>query len=508
MTGPSPDVDGSTGAPRAGTDEPADADAPRADADRRLTDLLVATTLGVYLLVVVGAATALLDGAAACSTWPTCGGNLVPTRADPALLAAWGHRAATLVVGALVALTAWRAWRRGAPLRVRAATLAVAALYPGQTWLGALVATGGAPVDLASLHLVVGVAIFAVGTLALLWQLEAETGVADGTAAPDSADDLGAQREAAAGTQREAAASDPPSPDDGREDPDGPLSRAGAYVRLTKPRLWWLLCLVAVAAMGLAAGPSLSLSTVVPTLVGGVLAIGASGTFNNVLERDVDRKMARTEDRPLVEGRIPLWRAVAFGVALAVASVAVFLAFVNALAAALGVLAVLYYSVGYTLLLKPNTDQNIVLGGAVGAFPALIGWAAAADAVGLPALVLGAVVFLWTPAHFYNLALVYRDDYERAGFPMLPVVRGAATTRRHVLLYFGATMAAAVALGGAERLGWLYAGAVMAVAAVFLRELVGQYRSPSDRTALRTFHASNAYLGVVLAVVAVDAMVV
>jgi protoheme IX farnesyltransferase len=479
-----------------------------AGAGPRLAELLVATTLGVYLLVVVGAATALLSGAGACPTWPTCGGTWLPTRADPALLAAWGHRVAVLAVGALLAVTTAAAWRRGAPLRVRAAVLAAAALYPAQVWLGALTATGGAPVGIASTHLVAGVAIFAASTLALLWHLEATT--------PGASDASERAAEAAAPVDRGSPADssvDPTAASHPAEPtvPASPLARAttraGAYVRLTKPKLWWLLCLVALAAMVLAAGPALAPATAVPTLAGGVLAVGASGTFNNVLERDADRRMARTDDRPLVSGRIAVRRAVAFGVALTVASVAVFLAFVNALAAALGLLAVLFYSVGYTLLLKPHTDQNVVVGGAVGAFPALIGWAAVTDAVGVPAVVLGAVVFLWTPAHFYNLALAYRADYARAGFPMLPVVRGAATTRRHVLLYFAATMVGAVALGTADRLGWLYAGAVVAVAAVFLRELVRQYRAPSDRTAFRTFHASNAYLGVLLVAVVVDAMV-
>jgi protoheme IX farnesyltransferase len=281
-----------------------------------------------------------------------------------------------------------------------------------------------------------------------------------------------------------------------------------AYLELTKPKLWWLLTFVALAAMALAAGPTLDLGIMLATVVGGVLAIAASGTFNNVLERDRDRWMARTADRPVVRDRVPPRRAAAFGVALATGSVVVFVVFVNALAAALGLLAILFYAVVYTVVLKPNTDQNTVLGGAAGVFPALIGWAAVENAIGVPALVLGAVIFLWTPAHFYNLALVYREDYARAGFPMLPVVRGAAVTRRHTTLYLGGTMLAAIVLGAVTRLDWLYAGTAVAVGVVFLWAVVRQYAERTDRSASRTFMASNVYLGLLLVAVFVDALTI
>ncbi|MFB6201240.1 MAG: heme o synthase, partial [Halorhabdus sp.] len=220
------------------------------------------------------------------------------------------------------------------------------------------------------------------------------------------------------------------------------------------------------------------------------------------------QKMRRTDDRPLVRGRIPVRRALTFGVVLTLASLAVFVAFVNALAAALGLLAILFYSVVYTILLKPNTTQNIVIGGAVGAFPALIGWAAVTNTVGIPAIVLGAIVFLWTPAHFYNLALAYRDDYARAEFPMLPVVRGAATTRRHILLYVGATMLGAVILGAITRLDILYAATITILGGVFLGAIVRLYRERTDTAAFRTFHASNAYLGALLVAIVLDTLIV
>jgi len=234
------------------------------------------------------------------------------------------------------------------------------------------------------------------------------------------------------------------------------------------------------------------------------------GTFNNVLERDVDRHMDRTADRPVVQGQISPRRATAFGLLLAAASVGVFVVFVNALAAALGLLAILFYSVVYTLVLKPHTTQNIVIGGGVvGAFPALIGWAAVENTVGMPAIILGTVIFLWTPAHFYNLALAYREDYAAAGFPMLPrrpggnndstahpsVPRGDATrggrTRRH-----NPTRLAVCRHYRPGRRG------------VFLWATVRLFRERTEQAAFRTFHASNAYLGGLLIAILVDTLLV
>jgi protoheme IX farnesyltransferase len=247
--------------------------------------------------------------------------------------------------------------------------------------------------------------------------------------------------------------------------------------------------------------------TVVLTLGGGVLAIGASGTFNHVLERDRDRRMSRTNDRPVATHQLPARNAVAFGLALTVAALAVFVQ-VNPLAAGLGLAAIVFYSVIYTLVLKPNTVQNTVIGGAAGALPALIGWAAVTGRVGVPGLVLAGVIFLWTPAHFYNLALAYKEDYARGGFPMMPVVRGEATTRKHILLYLAATLLAAVALTAVADLGWLYAGTTSAFGAVFLWAVVRLHRERTESAAFRAFHASNAYLGAVLVAVVVDALAV
>ncbi|MFB6074549.1 MAG: heme o synthase [Haloarculaceae archaeon] len=478
------------------------------DRRARITTLLTASAVGIYLLVLAGVSNALADAAGACPTWPACGGRLT-TAFGPRLGIVLAHRLTALLVGGLLLVTAVTVIRHDSRTRIRAALGATLVLYPIEVWLGARTAVTGAPTAVASLHLVVAMGIFSALMAALVWHLDADVG----PSARD-ADSITATPDTAVPDAPDAVAADASSehvPGD-REAGDGPdrgaVTRAKAYVRLTKPKLWWLLCLVALASMGLATGGVPPAGLVVATLSGGVLAIGASGTFNNVIERDRDERMARTDDRPVVTETISPRRALLFGGALTLASVAVFVAFVNVLAAVLGLLAIGYYSVVYTLVLKPHTDQNTVLGGAVGALPALIGWAAVTDSVGLPAVVLGGVVFLWTPAHFYNLALVYRDDYERAGFPMLPVVRGERTARRHIAGYLGATLLAAVALGTAPTLGTVYAAVAVVLGTVFLRAVVRLHRECTDDAALRAFLASNAYLGALLVAVVVDTMVV
>ncbi len=452
--------------------------------------------MGVYLLLVVGATTSLTEAAAACSGWPLCGGGA----ALPTERAGWialGHRAIAAVVGVLVALSVALAWLDGASRRVRAALAAALLLFPAQSGVGALVAVGGLPASLAPVHLLLGVTIFGAVLAALAWWLEAETG------APDDApvdfrpgtDDLPPVEEA-------------PEP----EIPTATVPRlkatAAAYFRLMKPRLMWLLCLVAAAAMALAGGPGFTPYVVGATLAGGALSIGASGTFNHVFERDIDRRMQRTNDRPLATDLVPVRNALAFGLLLAAVSLGLFWT-VNPLTAALGLVAIVFYSVVYTLVLKPNTVQNTVIGGAAGALPALIGWAAVTGEVGGGGLLLALVIFLWTPAHFYNLALAYKDDYERGGFPMMPVVRGETATRRHIVWYLGATLVAAVALAAAaEPLGALYAAVGVALGAVFLWAVVRLHYEQTEAAAFRAFHASNAYLGLLLFAVVFDALVV
>ncbi|ELY27600.1 heme synthase [Haloferax volcanii DS2] len=456
--------------------------------------LLAATAMGVYLLLIVGATTALTDATAACSAWPACGDGF----SLPATLDGWvalGHRVAAVLVGLLTVATLVSAWWTDTSRRVRATVTASAVLYPAQAGLGAVVATVGVGPALSTLHLVLGMVIFGGLVAALAWTLEAATGDPD---------------DAPVGTP-----SMSPPADDGERPPvpTDPVARAkatvNAYFRLMKPRLMWLLCLVASAAMALAGtvSPGLTPEVIAATLGGGVLSIGASGTFNHVLERDVDRRMQRTSDRPLAVDLVPVRNAVAFGLLLTVASVALF-ASVNWLAAVLGVVAIAFYSVVYTLILKPNTVQNTVIGGAAGALPALIGWVAVTGDVGLGGVVLAVVIFMWTPAHFYNLALAYKDDYARGGFPMMPVVRGETETRKHILWWLGATLVAAAGLAVMDALGVVYLVTSILFGGAFLYFVVRLHYERDDTAAFRAFHASNAYLGMLLLAIVVDTLAI
>ena len=458
----------------------------------RPAGLLSAAAVGVYLLVVAGATASLADAASACSTWPTCQGPLLETTT----LIALGHRLLAAVVGVLVVAAAAVVLRSDTTSRVRLATLTALVLFPAQVGFGALLATTAGATPFPGAHLLVAVGIFGALVLALAWQLEAETGTDDAVHNPDP-------------TPAPAPADDPEAtvPLSARSLGTRLKARLFAYFRLMKPRLMWLLCLVAAAGMALAAGTDLQTRTIVLTLGGGVLAIGASGTFNHVLERERDKRMDRTSDRPLATHEIPKGNAVVFGIGLAALSLAVFWQ-VNALAAGLGLVAILFYSIIYTLVLKPNTVQNTVIGGAAGALPALIGWAAVTGEIGVPGLVLAGVIFVWTPAHFYNLALAYKDDYEAGGFPMMPVVRGETETRKHILLWLGATLATTGGLIWVTPLGWLTAGATAVVGIVFLWAVVRLHREQTEAAAFRAFHASNAYLGVLLVTIVVDALAI
>jgi len=460
-------------------------------AGRRFTTLLAVTALGAYLLVILGATNAVTAAATECTTWPVCT-DAIGSLGEPAVAIAIGHRIAALAVGIMVLGAAVLARREAPRQRVRYAVFLALGLYPIQVGLGALAATSGGSGQLLGLaHLSIGLTIFGAVLAGLAWTLDANT--------------------ASAADRKPVEAPEPANADgpaEPRDLPDGGWARwklvGLAYFRMTKPRLMWLLCLVAVAGMALAAGSALSLGTVGLTMLGGVLAIGASGTFNHVFERDVDRRMNRTADRPLALDLVPVRNAVAFGLFLASASLTAFLA-INRLAALLGLIAIAYYSVVYTLVLKPNTVQNTVIGGLAGALPALIGWAAVTNSIGLPALVLAGVIFLWTPAHFYNLALAYKEDYARGGFPMLPVVKGEATARRHVLWYLGATLVATAVLSTVSQLGPLFALTTVVGGAVFLWAAIELHREQTEAAALRSFHASNAFLGLVLVAIVVDA---
>jgi len=287
-----------------------------------------------------------------------------------------------------------------------------------------------------------------------------------------------------------------------------PWAVVRAYVTLTKPRIVELLLVTTVPAMLLAAGgvPSLWLMAVV--LVGGALAAGAANALNCYLDRDIDQLMKRTSRRPLPAHTVSPRAALVFGLTLAVVSVTLMAAFTNLLAAGLTLAAIAYYDLVYTMWLKRTTPANTVWGGACGAAPVLIGWAAVTGSLALPAWVMFAIVFLWQPPHFYALAIKFKDDYARAGIPMLPVVRGMRRVGLETVTYAWLTLVASLALWPLG-MSLLYGVTALLLGGLFVLEahrLAGRARRGEPLRPMRLFHLSTTYLTTVFVVIAVDAL--
>jgi len=281
----------------------------------------------------------------------------------------------------------------------------------------------------------------------------------------------------------------------------------GAFVALTKPRIIELLLVTTVPTMVVAAGTWPSLRLVLATLVGGTLSAGSANAANMYLERDLDALMRRTAHRPLVTGAVSPQAAVIFAVCLQVVAFATLFVFVNALSALLALAAALFYVFVYTALLKRTSPQNIVIGGAAGAVPVLVGWAAVQDGLGWAPLVLFALVFLWTPPHFWALAIRYRADYASASVPMMPVVGTLEKTARQILAYSVATVAASVVFGVVAHMNWAY-WVVAVLAGVVLVGYCGRLLAVTTATvAMRVFHWSITYLSLLFVAMAVDVLV-
>jgi heme o synthase len=277
-----------------------------------------------------------------------------------------------------------------------------------------------------------------------------------------------------------------------------------AYATLTKPRIILLLLVTTVPAMVLARGGVPSVWLILATLAGGTVAAGGANAINQYLDRDIDELMSRTRGRPLPRHTIEPTRALTFGIALAVVSFGFLALSVNLLAAALSASAVAFYVFVYTAWLKRRSPQNIVIGGAAGAVPVLVGWAAVTGTVAWPAVVLFAVVFLWTPPHFWALSLRYRGDYEAAGVPMLPVVAGWDRTVRDILGYTFVLAAATLVLVPVAHMGWIYLVAAVVLGAAFVAAASRLRREATAAAAMAVFRFSIVYLALLFLAVAVD----
>lgn len=436
--------------------------------------LAVASAAAVLVLMASGALVTAAGAGEACPGWPLCNGGL------PTASAGWlalGHRLVTLIVAVLLTALFTLAWRsqRSQPVTLTAATAAFV-LFVGEALIGGLKVSRGFPLDLIGLH-----AAGAAGMWAALLVTVAAAGLAGRTAAEERAEAL---------------------------QPVSPLpARLKDFFYLSKPLIVALLLVTTYAGMVVGGRSIPSLSLTFWTILGGALAAGGSSALNQYIDRRIDGSMQRTARRPLPAGRITPAEAVAFGVAACLAAFFVLAGFVNLLAALLSLAGMVYYVLVYSIWLKHATVQNIVIGGGAGAIPPLVGWAAATGSLNVPSLFLFGLIFLWTPPHFWALALVRRNDYARAGVPMLPVVRGERATRLQIFIY-------TLELVGLTLLMPLFkiAGSLFLVSAVVLGLwlVAAAYRvlrRPGNKVAWQMYRYSSMYLAFIMLALVLDVLI-
>lgn len=441
--------------------------------DVRFRRLAVFTAIATYMLVLLGGYVSASGAGLACPDWPLCTGELLPP-----LRGAVGvhvvHRFAAALVSVLIIATtfaAYRLWRR--PLLQATSAIAVSLLIL-QVFIGALNIEYRLAPGVTTAHLANAAALFA--TLIVLAVLASRV------------------------YESFAPHPEPLSPK-GRG-----VARILDYVSLTKPRIVVLLLVTTGAAMLVAAPGVVSPWVMLSTLVGGALASGSAGAINQILERDIDALMARTRRRPMAAGRIDPPFAFAFAVVLGALAFAILASLVNLLSAVLAMLGLLFYVFIYTVWLKRATPQNIVIGGAAGAVPPLVGWAAATGRVEFPAVLLFLIVFLWTPPHFWALSLYRLEDYARAHVPMLPVVAGEHETRRQIVIYSVLLVSTTMLLYPIGSMGWMYVSAAAALGSVFLWRAIHLRRAQTPQSARGLFSYSIVYLALLFAAMVMDRM--
>lgn len=473
---------------------------------QRFTLLAAFGAAAMFALLLFGSNVTAVDAGLIFGDWPLMNGAILPVAPEgrPDLEILYGahalHRYVAAIVLAILLAIAWVAWRaRAVHPRLASLALAILGTYVVQVVVGALqISTLLAPWT-QTLHVALA-ALGWGGTVALASAAYYESRSASPAGAQIGSDNSGdsgisgSGSGGAGGTVRDS---------------------IRAYVALTKPRIIELLLVTTVPAMVLATRevPGLPISDwawlTVWTVVCGTLAAGSANAINQYLERDIDHLMARTRRRPLPANAVTPERAVVFGILLGAGSVALMAWTVNLVAAFLTLLAIGFYVVVYTIMLKRSTPSNIVIGGAAGALPPVIGWAAVTGNIALPALLLFLIVFYWTPPHFWALALRIRGDYAAAGVPMLPVVRGIAETSRQIGLYTILLVAITFVFAVVARMGAIYAAAAAVLGLLFLWRawvLWRQGTSPEASTAqaIRLYRYSITYLTVLFAAVAVD----
>jgi protoheme IX farnesyltransferase len=284
-------------------------------------------------------------------------------------------------------------------------------------------------------------------------------------------------------------------------------SKVAAYVALTKPRIIELLLITTVPTMIVAERGLPSIWLMVATVIGGTLAAGGANAVNMYVDRDIDKIMKRTEGRPLVTGEIEPRNALAFSIALLALAGAWLAGFVNPLSAFLALAAAAFYIFIYTLWLKRTSRQNIVIGGAAGCMPVLVGWAAVTNTISWEPVVLFSVIFLWTPPHFWALAVKYRDDYSAADVPMMPSVTSLESTARQIVAYTVAVWAVSIVFVPIADMGWIYTVAAVVLGGAFTAYSVALLRDPTPKRAMTLFTFSITYLSALFVAMAVDQLI-
>ncbi len=280
------------------------------------------------------------------------------------------------------------------------------------------------------------------------------------------------------------------------------------YLALTKPAIVALLLLTTLCGIILGASGFPPISILVLTLLGGALTAGGAGALNQYIDRDIDRKMVRTRGRPVADERIPPREALILGFVLSIAGVTILAAGVNILSAILALIGLLYYVVFYTIILKPSTPSNIVIGGAAGAIPPLVGWAAVTGSLTMPALFLFALIFFWTPPHFWALALLKRSDYQRADIPMLPVIRGGEQTRWQILLYSVQVVALTLLMPLVGLGGVLYIAVAIVLGIGLIHNARKLRQRGQNRTAWQMYRYSSLYLAGIMVTLMAEALII
>jgi heme o synthase len=459
-----------------------------APADTGFARLALFTTVATGALLVVGTLVRAKGAGLAFTDWPLMNGRLVPALGGAATVM-FAHRVLAALVFVLVLYVMVRArtmTQRSKDLVFLSTSLA--ALFVVQIIAGAAQVWTGLKPWAVTLHIALSVLIWAaVVTLAIV--------------------SFGVSR----GTQRVAEGEVLPAPpEDATTDAPPPASltdRITAYYRLTKPEIIFLLLVTTVPAMFLAAHRVPSPWLILATLVGGTLAAGSANAINQYLDRDIDQVMKRTRRRPLPSSDVTPERALRFGFVLGTVSFFFLAITVNVLAAELALSAIAFYVFVYTMWLKRTSTQNIVIGGAAGAVPALVGWAAVTGALAPPAWILFAIVFVWTPPHFWALAMRYKGDYAAAGVPMLPVVKGEAETRRQIFLYSLVLFGVTLVLVPVAHMGPIYLLTAVGLGGTFVYRALRLWQTGDPARSWGLFKFSIWYLAALFAAVAVDALI-